>query len=323
MSNPRPNLNNFLNWYTERNVKTRREMKTKALECWQPIVKEIVDYVKSTDDRFASLRTFPTGSYYERAKAKEPNEFDLMLVMEDLPVRYIGYRIRGTSFIFYINGLISYIGDMNTGNRATDYTPLGFVRVSINNEANRLKWKRDSCLTQEMLNASQVKAVLRRLVDLGFNPRFVAVKSHGPAITLYITNTNDGTKYSVDLTLAIKFIDWPDEAIEWITRRPGPSLGFSRGWPNSLLLQEIRDGGCHLVAKQPKGDSVPEDENGIFWRFSFSAADEKKLFLRGGDGEASSCRKQILRADVSKYRPEVYKSEKSKILKKIHKVALG
>ena len=31
----------------------------------------------------------------------------------------------------------------------------------------------------------------------------------------------------------------------------------------------------------------------------------------------------LLRADVSKYRPEVYKSEKSKILKKIHKVALG
>ena len=123
MNNPRPNLNNYLNWYTERNVKTRREMKTKALECWQPIVKEIVDYVKRTDDRFASLRTFPTGSYYEGTKVKEPNEFDLMLVMEDLPIRYIGYRIRGTSFIFYINGLISYIGDMNTGNRATDYTP--------------------------------------------------------------------------------------------------------------------------------------------------------------------------------------------------------
>ena len=30
-----------------------------------------------------------------------------------------------------------------------------------------------------------------------------------------------------------------------------------------------------------------------------------------------------LRADVSKYRPEVYKREKSKILKKIHKVPLG
>ena len=32
---------------------------------------------------------------------------------------------------------------------------------------------------------------------------------------------------------------------------------------------------------------------------------------------------KFLRADVSKYRPEVYKSEKTKILKKIHKVALG
>ena len=65
-------------------------MKTKALECWQPIVKAIVDYVKRTDDRFASLRTFPTGSYYEGTKVKEPNEFDLMLVIkEDLPVRYI------------------------------------------------------------------------------------------------------------------------------------------------------------------------------------------------------------------------------------------
>ena len=31
----------------------------------------------------------------------------------------------------------------------------------------------------------------------------------------------------------------------------------------------------------------------------------------------------ILRADGSKYRPEVCKSEKSKIFKKIHKVALG
>ena len=32
---------------------------------------------------------------------------------------------------------------------------------------------------------------------------------------------------------------------------------------------------------------------------------------------------EYLRADVSKYRPEVYKSKKSKILKKIPKVALG
>ena len=33
--------------------------------------------------------------------------------------------------------------------------------------------------------------------------------------------------------------------------------------------------------------------------------------------------RNTLQADVSKYQLEVYKSEKSKILKKIHKVALG
>ena len=109
MSNPRPNLNNFLNWYTERKVKTRREMKTKALECWQPIVKAIVDYVKRTDDRFASLRTFPTGSYYEGTKVKEPNEFDLMLVMEDLPIGCIGYRTKGNSATDYTPPLGEYI----------------------------------------------------------------------------------------------------------------------------------------------------------------------------------------------------------------------
>ena len=41
------------------------------------------------------------------------------------------------------------------------------------------------------------------------------------------------------------------------------------------------------------------------------------------DMEQKYNRSCYLRADVSKYRPEVYKSEKSKNLKKIHNVALG
>lgn len=49
-----------------------------------------------------------------------------------------------------------------------------------------------------------------------------------------------------------------------------------------------------MVAKQPKGQNLPEHEKGFLWRYSFSAA-EKKLFLRGSHGQASSCRKQVLR----------------------------
>ena len=66
------------------------------------------------------------------------------------------------------------------------------------------------------------------------------------------------------------------------------------GWPSQDLVREICQDGCHLVAKQPKGITGPDNEKGFLWRFSFSTA-EKKLFLRGGHGEASSCRKQVLR----------------------------
>ena len=41
------------------------------------------------------------------------------------------------------------------------------------------------------------------------------------------------------------------------------------------------------------------------------------------DPERDDGSDSVLRADVSKYRPEACKSEKSKTLKKIHKVALG
>ena len=72
------------------------------------------------------------------------------------------------------------------------------------------------------------------------------------------------------------------------------ALSLHLGWPTQSLVQEICRDGCHLVAKQPKGGNVPEHEKGFLWRYSFSAA-EKNLFLRGGHGEASSCRKQVLR----------------------------
>ena len=54
--------------------------------------------------------------------------------------------------------------------------------------------------------------------------------------------------------------------------------------------------------------------------------DRQSIFLAMGLRSRSMLpeyKNGYLRADVRKYRPEVYKSEKSKILKKIRKVALG
>ena len=79
-------LNGVLNRFTDTNVKLRQTEKTEALNLWQPIVTNIVEKVKASerDTRFARIQILPTGSYYERAKVGEPDEFDLMLVMDNL-----------------------------------------------------------------------------------------------------------------------------------------------------------------------------------------------------------------------------------------------
>ena len=77
-------LNGVFKKYFERKVQLNQKSKSDALSCWEPIVDWIIDYVKESDERFASLRRFGSGSYYERAKVREPNEFDLMLIFEDL-----------------------------------------------------------------------------------------------------------------------------------------------------------------------------------------------------------------------------------------------
>lgn len=77
-------LNAVLNRFINNNVQLRQTEKTEALNVWQPIVQNIVEVVKQSDERFARLQILPTGSYYERSKVGEPDEFDLMLVMENL-----------------------------------------------------------------------------------------------------------------------------------------------------------------------------------------------------------------------------------------------
>ena len=61
------------------------------------------------------------------------------------------------------------------------------------------------------------------------------------------------------------------------------------------------------------------------WRGLLSNVDltNQKSFVLLFPNKKKKMKEKRLRADVSKYRPKVYKSEKSKILQKIHKVALG
>ena len=77
-------LNDILNRFTSEKVALRKSEKRKALDFWDPIVKNILKYVKDKDTRFAGMEMKFKGSYYERCKVGEADEFDLMLVIKKL-----------------------------------------------------------------------------------------------------------------------------------------------------------------------------------------------------------------------------------------------
>ena len=77
-------LNDKLNRFTNEKVSLRKSEKRKALDFWEPKVRDILENVKEKDTRFAGMEMQFKGSYYERCKVGEPDEFDLMLVMKNL-----------------------------------------------------------------------------------------------------------------------------------------------------------------------------------------------------------------------------------------------
>ena len=107
-------LNRVFRKYFESKVQLSQKKKNDALRYWEPIVDCIIDYVKKNDDRFASLSRFGSGSYYEGAKVGEPDEFDLMLIFEDL----------------IVTSMVSF----QTGPGMTVQPPLGRWWIAIHNK---------------------------------------------------------------------------------------------------------------------------------------------------------------------------------------------
>ncbi|XP_029192123.2 protein mab-21-like 2 [Acropora millepora] len=264
-------LNIILNRFTSDKVMLRKSEKAKALEFWEPKVDNILRSIKRKDERFARMETQRKGSYYERCKVGKPDEFDLTLVLENLELDDEPYD--------------------DTEDDGMGEPPKGFTTVMIDGDEVQI-WRRNNCVNARgMLNAANVKSVFSNLVSGAVeelrHEGFVEVSSNGPAVTLLLTNNRNGRRYSIDLTPVIKDKSWPEDADEWKSRSRG-------GWPNQSLVREICSDGCHLVPKPPKGSSVPAHEKEFLWRYSFSSG-EKKLLLKGAHGEASSCRKQVLR----------------------------
>lgn len=266
-------LKEALNRYTCNNVQIKKARKKEALNVWEEAVRRIIANVSRRDSRFEIQNVLSGGSFYERLKVKEPNEFDLMLEMKKLELDDQPYEEE------------DHLGVE---------PPVGYTTIMIDQGEER-DWQRDTCIDmrRKLLNAVQVKSVFGRhvsaaIAELGYG-RNIQVSSHGPAVTLKVTNLSSGKEYSIDLVLAVKDKSWPEDADEWKTRK-------RNGWPSPQLVSQVWHQGCHLVAKQPKPAfySGPEDERKLLWLYSFSRA-ERTLLREGAQGQASSCRKQVIR----------------------------
>ena len=82
------NLNALLNRYIDNNVRVKKSSKREALSEWEKPVKRIIDNVARRDNRFQIQEVLPGGSFYERLKVKEADEFDIMLVIKGIELGY-------------------------------------------------------------------------------------------------------------------------------------------------------------------------------------------------------------------------------------------
>ncbi|EDO42726.1 predicted protein [Nematostella vectensis] len=74
--------NYSLNQYFSQKITIHQDAKQKALAAWQPPVQKILKFVEERDTYYKFDRLLMTGSYYERAKVKNPDEFDLMIEID-------------------------------------------------------------------------------------------------------------------------------------------------------------------------------------------------------------------------------------------------
>ncbi|XP_068039932.1 cyclic GMP-AMP synthase isoform X1 [Anomalospiza imberbis] len=241
-----------------------REDVSKASTLVNTAVSHLVQAIRGKDSFFSSIEPHNAGSYYERVKISEPNEFDIMLVM---PVTRI---------------------QLDESDDTGAYYYVSFKRSS--KEKGWLKFlEEDGTLSAfKMLQALReiIKQEVKNIKDMEVT---VARKKAGsPAITLQIKNPP--SEISVDIILTLKAQhSWP----------PSTQGGLKiEQWLGTKKRQNFRNESLYLVAKQNKREKVLR---GNTWRLSFSHT-EKDMIKNHGNSKTccesnglKCCRKGCLK----------------------------
>lgn len=260
-------------------LKIRPTDRSWAAEVVNDFQEKFLKFLRSSTDQpiFQSAEFLNTGSYFEKVKINNPDEFDMMLKL------YVTSRFNITPLddgLFYRIDLL----------RATQRPIKAFL------------------LEGELtLSSSKVLAEMFRLVrkflktykvpDAQFHWEVNRKNPYSPAVTLslYRTKNKSGEQViSADVVPALEVPSWPSAS------RSGPNVDK---WLGKKVRQEIRSFPCYYVPKRSKVRNLGEEAKRSAkesWRISFSHIEKRFIALHGNKKtccESKStrcCRKQCL-----------------------------
>ncbi|XP_051880353.1 cyclic GMP-AMP synthase-like [Pristis pectinata] len=251
------------------NLRIRSDERSKAARLVNQVVDHLLRYI-SKDPNFASIKKLPSGSYYEKVKISEPNEFDIMITV---PVGRIKYTEADFEGAFY---QVEF-------KRCTGANPL--VQFVSN---GKLSAEKMLCHLRNL-----IKVAARSLPD--FNIKVERKKSGSPAVTLEIEGECVPISLDIVLALEVKTQSWPPSTTE--------GLKIEK-WLGNKVRSEFRREPFYLVPKQQPLENVQgakTESQEEMWRISFSHI-EKKIIMNHGSSktccESNSpkcCRKSCLK----------------------------
>ncbi|KAM6365548.1 cyclic GMP-AMP synthase isoform 3-T3 [Alca torda] len=213
------------------------------------VVTQLIQAIRSREGSFSSIERLGAGSYYERVKVFEPNEFDIMLLM---PVARLQLdECDDTGAYYYLSF---------KRNPKEKYL-LKFLDEDGKLSAFKMLQALREIIKQEVKNIKNVEVTVKRK------------KAGSPAITLQIKNPPSEISVDIILTLEVQQ-SWP----------PSTQDGLKiEQWLGRKVRNEFRNRSLYLVAKQNKKEKVLR---GNTWRLSFSHIEKHML---NNHGSSKTC----------------------------------
>ncbi|NWU78861.1 CGAS synthase, partial [Onychorhynchus coronatus] len=247
------------------------------------VVPHLVQTIRSRDGAFSSMEQQSAGSYYERVKISQPNEFDIMLV---IPVERLQLDESDDTGAYYY---------LTFKRNPKEKYLLKFLDEDGKLSAFKMLQALRDIIKQEVKNIKNVEVTVTRK------------KAGSPAITLQIKNPPSEISVDIILTLEVQH-SWP----------PSTQDGLKiKQWLGTKVRREFKLRSLYLVAKQNKREKVLR---GNTWRLSFSHIEKDMMKNHGhsktcceSDGP-KCCRKGCLK--LLKYLLEQLKMKYPKELEK-------